>query len=344
VVRQALGFVLRNQKKLDEAVACYKKGIELDPKAVWAHHGLGDALRSQGKLDEAIAELRQAVTLGKKMAAAPAQVTVYQLSLANLLNDRAWQLVTGGDPKSCDPGRALDLAQEAVALVPKDLALGFRKTLGMAHYRAGNWKAAALALEKSRQEYRKDSVILFFLSMAHGRLNEKEQARAFYDQAAQWRMGIGLTEEELRRLCAEAAALLGLEVPPTMKEPPVLTPGPTLLKPAAGATVDNGTGDASKQMAWEFHWSDVPGATQYQLHMIHSSWLSVGPTRMVSNIYNPTSSSYNLGNKWAVGDQSRLGWRWKVRALVQGTWTDWSEERTFDVAPPSDSNPASPKK
>ena len=60
-------------------------------------------------------------------------------------------------------------------------------------------KAAALALEKSRQEYRKDSVILFFLSMAHGRLNEKQQARTFYDQAAQWRMGIGLTEEELRR-------------------------------------------------------------------------------------------------------------------------------------------------
>ena len=123
-----------------------------------------------------------------------------------------------------------------------------------------------------------------------------------------------------------------------MKEPPVLTPGPTLLKPAAGATVDNGTGD-SKQMAWDFDWSDVPGATQYQLSMMHSSNLSVAPTRRVTTIFNPTSSSYNLGNKWGVG-----GWRWKVRALVNGIWTDWSEERTFDVAALAINKPASPKK
>ena len=40
----------------------------------------------------------------------------------------------------------------------------------------------------------------------------------------------------------------------------------------------------------------------------------------------------------------RLGWRWKVRALVEGIWTDWSEERTFEVAPLDDNKPASPKK
>ena len=125
------------------------------------------------------------------------------------------------------PNGRLDLAQEAAALLPNSLA--FRNTLGVAHYRAGNWKAAVEALEKSRQltAYSKDSVILFFLSMAHGRLNEKEQARTFFDQAAQWRMGIGVTEEELRRLCAEAAALLGLEVPPTLERTPGVDPWPS---------------------------------------------------------------------------------------------------------------------
>lgn len=100
--------------------------------------------------------------------------------------------------------------------------------------------------------------------MAHGRLNEDEQASAFYDQAVPWRMGIGYTEEELRRLCAESATVLSQEVPPTLKESPVLTPGPALLKPATGAALDNGALDRGKSYAWEFNWSDVPRATQYQ--------------------------------------------------------------------------------
>src|SRR5262249_57303680 len=142
------------------------------------------------------------------------------------------------------PQRAIDLAQEADALVP---GLAW-KTLGVAHYRAGNWKDAALALEKSQQPkhlYQNDSFVLFVLSMVYERLNEKERARELYHQAARWRMGILSTDEELRRLCAEAAALLGLEVPPTLKEPPVLTPGPILIKPAAGATLDNELFDSS---------------------------------------------------------------------------------------------------
>jgi hypothetical protein len=152
-------------------------------------------------------------------------------------------------------------------------------------------------------------------------------------------MGIGSTDEELRRLCAEAAALLGREVPPPLKEPPVLTPGPTLIKPAAGATLDNGSIDFSKLMVWEFDWSDVPGATQYHLYVI-------APTAKLPSTNNPTltSSSYRNESKGSVADHVRLGWRWKVRALVKGTWTDWSEERTFDVAPLDDSKPPSPKK
>lgn len=261
-----------------------------------------------------------------------------QYVLANLLNDRAWQLVTGGDSKSRDPKRALELAQEAAALVPQNVA--FRNTLGVAQYRAGNWKNAVEALEKSRQPqnspYSKDSVTLFFLSMAHERLNEKEQARTFYDQAAQWRMGILFTEKELRRLCAEAAALLGLEVPPTLKEPPVLTPGPGLLKPAAGATLDSGTVGGGKHMVWEFDWSDLPGATQYHLYAVGGR----------GGIDNPrlTSSTFRFETKLYVADHWGLGYRWKVRALVNGTWTDWSEERTFNVAPLDDSKAASPKK
>jgi hypothetical protein len=250
-------------------------------------------------------------------------------------------LVTAGDPKSRNPKQAIDLAEEAAALA-LSLAFDFCKTLGVAHYRAGNRKAAALALEKSRQlnpHYRTDSVILFFLGMAHGRLNEKEQARQFYDQAVQWRMGIGFNEKELRRLCAEAAVLLGMEVPPTLKEPPVLTPGPSLLKPAAGVTLDNGTLDGGKLRVLQFDWSGVPRATHYHLYVIGAR-----AKNPIVNDPRLTSSSYRYESKGYVTNEHRLGWRWKVRALVNGVWSDWSEERMFDVAPLEYKKPASPKK
>src|SRR5262249_14114966 len=158
---------------------------------------------------------------------------------------------------------------------------------------------------------------------------EKERACTFYDQAAQWRMGMRFTEEELRHLCAEAAALLGVEVPPALKEPPVLTSGPALVKPAVGATLDNGTLDGSELYVWQFGWSDVAGATKYHLYVIGSKGKMPAindPTLTASSYRHETRGGY-------VADQYRLGWRWKVRALVNDVWSDWSEERTFDVAP-----------
>jgi serine/threonine protein kinase/tetratricopeptide (TPR) repeat protein len=337
--RQRLCTILREQKKLDEAVACLKEATERDPNAAWAHYELGLTLRTQKRLEEAIAEFRQAIALEKNTAPASLYLTLSQVSLANLLNDRAWQLVAG-DPGSRDPGRAMDLAREAAARAPKSAASW--KALGAAHYRAGDWKAAALALEESRRlssYYRDDSGVLFFLSMAHGRLNEDEPARACYDQAARWRMGIGATEEELRRLCAEAAALLGLEVPPALKEPPVLTPGPTLVNPADGATLGNGTLDRSKLKVWQFDWSEMAGATRYHLYVTSTT----APLPSVNNS-TLTSSSFRFESSGYVDVQLLRGWRWKVRALVNGVWSDWSEERTFDVAPPDGNKAPAPGK
>jgi tetratricopeptide (TPR) repeat protein len=58
-----LGNALRAQKKLDEAIACYKKAIDLDPKHAYAHSNFSNALRDQKKLPEAIAVSRKAIEL-----------------------------------------------------------------------------------------------------------------------------------------------------------------------------------------------------------------------------------------------------------------------------------------
>ena len=65
-----LGNALSEQGKLDEAIACYRRAIELDPKFALAHNNLGVALQDQGKLDEAIACYRKAIELDPKCAPA----------------------------------------------------------------------------------------------------------------------------------------------------------------------------------------------------------------------------------------------------------------------------------
>jgi tetratricopeptide (TPR) repeat protein len=65
-----LGIALRDQQKLDEAIAAYKKAIELNPKYATAYNNLGIALSDQQKLDEAIAAYKKAIELNPKDATA----------------------------------------------------------------------------------------------------------------------------------------------------------------------------------------------------------------------------------------------------------------------------------
>jgi serine/threonine protein kinase/Flp pilus assembly protein TadD len=127
-----------------------------------------------------------------------------------LNNGLAWLLATNSDLKSRDPDEAVQHSEKAVAAAPGDGE--FRNTLGVAHYRAGNWNQAITALEMSMQ-LRKggDANDWFFFAMAKWRLKEKEQAREWYDKAVQWMEKNGAKNEELRRFRGEAEELLGVK-------------------------------------------------------------------------------------------------------------------------------------
>jgi len=58
-----LGLVLSGQGNLDGAVACYRRATELKPDFAEAHNNLGTALMHLGKLDEAVASFRRALEL-----------------------------------------------------------------------------------------------------------------------------------------------------------------------------------------------------------------------------------------------------------------------------------------
>jgi Tetratricopeptide repeat len=138
-------------------------------------------------------------------------------NLALAKNNEAWPLATHPEAKSRDPLRAVELAKQAVELAPKEG--NFWNTLGVAHYRAGNWVQSIAALEKAMQLMKGqfESHNTFFLAMAHWQRKDKEQAHKWYNQAVQWMeknkealRKNKLLQEELRRFRAEAEALLGI--------------------------------------------------------------------------------------------------------------------------------------
>jgi Tetratricopeptide repeat len=123
----------------------------------------------------------------------------------------AWALATTADPLERDPAKAVELAKKAVELAP--MQGRYWNTLGVAQYRAGDWKAALEALENSMRLLpdMRESFNTFFLAMAHWQLGEKDKAREWYDRAVQWMEMNQPKNEELLRFRAEAAGLLGVK-------------------------------------------------------------------------------------------------------------------------------------
>lgn len=110
----------------------------------------------------------------------------------------------------------------------------------------------------------------------------------------------------------------------------------SLVSPSQGATVDNGRTDIYDGIEWNFDWSDCPGATRYHLYV-------TGPGAAYPIIDQDMipGSSYHHVSRGYIMDKNRLGWMWKVRANVDGRWSEWSKIRTFD-AEPVNSDPQPP--
>ena len=64
------GALYYTQRKLDDALSCWRKTIAAHPKSIPAHLNLGKVLREQGKTNAAIAAYRKAVSLDPKLLVA----------------------------------------------------------------------------------------------------------------------------------------------------------------------------------------------------------------------------------------------------------------------------------
>jgi tetratricopeptide (TPR) repeat protein len=210
-----LGDALAMQGKHAEAESSFRNALsifrkQLDPggrSIRIAVDQLVHSLRHQKKLDEAVAVHREAIEVAvascnKALAIDPQSAPAH--------NGLAWLLATVPDAKFRDSHRSIELAQKAVELAPKEGS--YWNTLGVAHYRAGDWKAAIAAFKKSMAlRQGGDSFDWFFLAMAHWQLGDKDEARRWHDRAVEWMKKKDPTNEELIRFRAEAAELLSVE-------------------------------------------------------------------------------------------------------------------------------------
>jgi tetratricopeptide (TPR) repeat protein len=223
-----LGLALVVKGCIDEAADCFRSATRFAPLNPHFHYDLGQALRRQHQLDEAIAAFTKAIELdGKHIPALTRRAQCYhQLgrlaaahddlrkaldsvsSDAGQQNELAWFLANCPEEKLRDPRRAVELARKAVELSPQTGT--FWNTLGAAHYRAGDWKAALDALRTSEDLFQGNELgyNAFFLAMAHLRLGDKDEARKWYNQAVQWMEKHAPKNGELLRFRAEAEELL----------------------------------------------------------------------------------------------------------------------------------------
>src|SRR5262249_48959926 len=158
-------------KRWDEVIAACSRAIELMPDYAVCWNLRGNAYSQLGRYEEARYDYRKALELTPNNAGE--------------LNNLAWLLATHRQEEQRDPPRAVELARKAVELAPKEGA--YWNTLGVAHYRVGEWKEALAALEKS-MELRQggDAFDWFFLAMARWQRGEKDEARKWYEEAAEW--------------------------------------------------------------------------------------------------------------------------------------------------------------
>jgi tetratricopeptide (TPR) repeat protein len=218
---QDLSGMLEGNSRREGCQEAYRRAGELSEKLAaryptrsvysfyggYWHSALGSLLTATGRSAEAGVAYRRAVALyGAALDRDPNHV--------HSLNNVAWLLATCPDASVRDAARAAELARKAIDLAPPRPDYLWN-TLGLARYRAGDWKAAVAALEKSMALFaarpepdRMESYSTFFLAMAYWQLGDKQKAREWLDRAVRWMEQYRPADEELRRFRAEAAALL----------------------------------------------------------------------------------------------------------------------------------------
>jgi serine/threonine protein kinase len=194
-----------------EAARWYQRAVDQDynEARVWLGHlyaqGRGvpkDARRANALYHDAVERFRKDIVAKN----------------VHMMNTFAWVLANERDTEVRDPQTAIEMAQKALAVTPKNGDIW--NTLGVAQYRAGNFQAA-ISVQRKSIEMRKggDAYDFFFLAMALQQSHQPDEARQWYEKGLASMAEKFPRNPELIRFRAEVAEVLGLPIPPTITRP-----------------------------------------------------------------------------------------------------------------------------
>jgi serine/threonine protein kinase len=188
---------LESRDRHEEAVPYAQDLVEIGPHKEEAHWLLIGLLEKVGNESELIA--------------AYAYATERFDDNPKLLDAHAWELLTTPDGEFRNPKRALELATRSTKLDRNPI---YKRTLGIALYRAGHHREALEVLQASDQENRAlpkpanhRAFDLLFSAMCLQQLGNQEEAKQTYQLARELLPNRDL-EEDLESFLAEAKALL----------------------------------------------------------------------------------------------------------------------------------------
>jgi tetratricopeptide (TPR) repeat protein len=176
------------------------------------HDWLARSLKQQGQTLEAEAAWLSAQRAWSRLAAESPDVPEYRQHWLDSYNDLAWLLLTTSDWGQHNVSRAILLAEKAVERAPE--CGTYWNTLGIAYFRAGDWKAAIAALERSiASDGGGTSFDFFFLGMAYWHQGDEAQAHLWCARADDWMEKNRPGHADLLRFRAEATSLLAGHAP-----------------------------------------------------------------------------------------------------------------------------------
>ena len=167
-VEMNLADALARKGESDEAMAHYQQAIILEPNYADAYYNRGNLFLSNGQVDDAIADLEKALQLQPNDADAHTclgnallrkgslneAITHYQTGLAlapedpHSRNNLAWILATSSDDKIRDGVKAVEFAQQAVA-ISGGREPQFIRTLAAAYAESGRFSESIGAAQQA---------------------------------------------------------------------------------------------------------------------------------------------------------------------------------------------------
>ncbi|NJO76393.1 MAG: tetratricopeptide repeat protein [Leptolyngbyaceae cyanobacterium RM1_406_9] len=193
------GRTLAARGRLSEAIAAYRRAIQIDPNLAVAYNNLGIALYRQGRLQEAADAYYEAIRLDANLAnaynnLAEVLVELGQPQEAERIRSQASAIPSDANSRNVidyiNQGRALaNQGKHEEAIAAYNIALDFNPTLGVIYNNLGNSLQSLDRFEEAIEAYRRAIELTPTLVAAYNNLgfvlnelNRSDEAQEVYDR------------------------------------------------------------------------------------------------------------------------------------------------------------------